>query len=142
MRANSDPNRSVQANSKISRDHCEGFDCLPLRPQVISRFIRGPNYIKKGRPEPLSSPTETNPPLFDPLKSYRKTLNMFEHPALDNQSRPIKRADTIRSVKPLSGPESNNTMTMPGVRCPKCQRGGKETWVIPGKYCHICGNPC
>ncbi|KAL5332972.1 hypothetical protein BJX70DRAFT_404031 [Aspergillus crustosus] len=38
---------------------------------------------------------------------------MFEHPALDNQSQTSKRAGTIRTVKPLSGPESNETMTAP-----------------------------
>ncbi|KAL3413449.1 hypothetical protein V8F44DRAFT_599001 [Aspergillus fumigatus] len=26
---------------------------------------------------------------------------------------------------------------MPGVRCPSCQTQGKETWVIPGKNCHV-----
>ncbi|KAL4901315.1 hypothetical protein BDW74DRAFT_160214 [Aspergillus multicolor] len=68
---------------------------------------------------------------------------MFEHPALDQQSsQSSRRTPGDRSVKPLNGPGSNNTMTMPGVRCPKCQGSGKETWVIPGKYCHVCGTAC
>ncbi|KAL4992051.1 hypothetical protein BDW68DRAFT_106085 [Aspergillus falconensis] len=69
---------------------------------------------------------------------------MFEHPSFDqlSSSQSIRRTQLARSVKPLSGPESNETMTMPGVRCPKCQGAGKETWVIPGKYCHVCGTAC
>lgn len=31
---------------------------------------------------------------------------------------------------------------MAGVRCPKCAERGQEVWVIPGKNCHVCGNPC
>ncbi|KAL4740139.1 hypothetical protein BDV11DRAFT_186285 [Aspergillus similis] len=90
---------------------------------------------------------------------------MFEHPSCDHlsSSQSIQRTQATRFMKPLSGPESNETMTvsrqimfslvlgrpnnvpyhqMPGVRCPKCQSAGKETWVIPGKYCHVCGTAC
>ena len=33
-------------------------------------------------------------------------------------------------------------MPMPGVRCPRCAEHGKETWVLPGKHCPVCGQPC
>ncbi|RAO72267.1 uncharacterized protein BHQ10_008279 [Talaromyces amestolkiae] len=31
---------------------------------------------------------------------------------------------------------------MPGVQCQVCKQAGRETWVIPGKACHICGALC
>lgn len=31
---------------------------------------------------------------------------------------------------------------MPGVRCKACEAKGQETWVIPGKVCHVCGAQC
>ena len=31
---------------------------------------------------------------------------------------------------------------MSGVRCPACAEKGVETWVIPGKNCHVCGTSC
>jgi hypothetical protein len=31
---------------------------------------------------------------------------------------------------------------MPGVRCQGCAARGQETWVIPGKACHVCGTEC
>ncbi|KAL2800932.1 hypothetical protein BJX66DRAFT_103170 [Aspergillus keveii] len=67
---------------------------------------------------------------------------MFDHPSFDKQAtQPTKKAQPVCAVKPLCH-KPGNDMTMPGVRCPSCQRTGKETWVIPGKYCHICGTPC
>jgi hypothetical protein len=30
----------------------------------------------------------------------------------------------------------------PGVQCQTCAGRGAETWVIPGKLCHVCGTPC
>jgi hypothetical protein len=112
MRANSDPNRSVQANSKISRGHCKGFGLHSTAAPGYFTVHQRAELYKERTTRTLRSSTETNPPLFDPHISYRKTSTMFEHPALNIQSRSIKRADTVRSVKPLSGPESNNTMTV------------------------------
>lgn len=31
---------------------------------------------------------------------------------------------------------------MPGVQCQTCKQAGRETWVIPGKACHVCGTFC
>jgi hypothetical protein len=31
---------------------------------------------------------------------------------------------------------------MSGVQCQTCKQAGRETWVIPGKACHICGTLC
>lgn len=31
---------------------------------------------------------------------------------------------------------------MPGVQCETCKQAGRETWVIPGKACHVCGTLC
>ena len=31
---------------------------------------------------------------------------------------------------------------MPGVRCPTCESRGRETWVLPGKHCPVCGTAC
>lgn len=31
---------------------------------------------------------------------------------------------------------------MPGVQCQPCKQAGRETWVIPGKACHVCGTLC
>ncbi|KAF3388027.1 hypothetical protein DPV78_012130 [Talaromyces pinophilus] len=39
------------------------------------------------------------------------------------------------SVAPFSFP-------MPGVQCQTCKQAGRETWVIPGKPCHVCGTFC
>lgn len=46
---------------------------------------------------------------------------MFEHPALNHlpSSQPIQRAHIVRSVKPLSGPESNETMTVSRQQMPR-----------------------
>jgi len=34
-------------------------------------------------------------------------------------------------------------MPMAGVKCPRCLEQRNEiVWVIPGKNCHVCGNPC
>ncbi|QKX57468.1 uncharacterized protein TRUGW13939_04582 [Talaromyces rugulosus] len=34
------------------------------------------------------------------------------------------------------------SVPMPGVRCQGCAARGQETWVIPGKACHVCGTEC
>ncbi|RKF54092.1 hypothetical protein GcC1_214019 [Golovinomyces cichoracearum] len=31
---------------------------------------------------------------------------------------------------------------MPGVRCQTCARLGNTVWVLPGKWCPICGTEC
>jgi len=36
----------------------------------------------------------------------------------------------------------NFMFPMAGVKCPTCASRGIETWVIPGKHCHICGTAC
>ena len=38
-------------------------------------------------------------------------------------------------------PEPSDAM-MPGVKCPGCAANDKETWVIPGKSCGVCGTEC
>ena len=31
---------------------------------------------------------------------------------------------------------------MPDLRCPRCAEQGYEQWVLPGKHCPRCGQPC
>ena len=38
--------------------------------------------------------------------------------------------------------ETNVDGPMAGVKCQQCLEKGIETWVIPGKHCHICGAEC
>lgn len=47
-----------------------------------------------------------------------------------------------RSTVRTYGTRLNPTLAMPGVKCPKCSKGGIESWVIPGKSCPRCGTRC
>ena len=38
--------------------------------------------------------------------------------------------------------EVNVNGPMAGVKCQQCLDKGIETWVIPGKHCHVCGAEC
>ena len=33
-------------------------------------------------------------------------------------------------------------MPMPGIKCPRCLARGIVQWVLPGKHCPSCNNPC
>ncbi|EFX01850.1 hypothetical protein CMQ_4921 [Grosmannia clavigera kw1407] len=43
---------------------------------------------------------------------------------------------------PANGDEGIRSVPLPGVRCPKCAKDGKEVWVIPGRACGYCGTAC
>ena len=43
---------------------------------------------------------------------------------------------------PSSDDLEDEMSNMTGVRCPNCARHGRNTLVIPGKNCHVCGHPC
>ncbi|EPE02764.1 hypothetical protein F503_08527 [Ophiostoma piceae UAMH 11346] len=43
---------------------------------------------------------------------------------------------------PSTGSEGIRNVPLPGVRCPKCAKDGKEVWVIPGRACGYCGTAC
>ncbi|KJR82733.1 uncharacterized protein SPSK_03714 [Sporothrix schenckii 1099-18] len=47
-----------------------------------------------------------------------------------------------RFIIPSGGSEGIRSVPLPGVRCPKCAKDGKEVWVIPGRACGYCGTAC
>ncbi|KAL1888311.1 hypothetical protein Sste5346_009636 [Sporothrix stenoceras] len=92
-------------------------------------------------PSPPSSPSLVPCDPFAPaMPSHDHDDDCFHLNLPSSPASPI--VPHPRFILPSNGSEGIRSVPLPGVRCPKCAKDGKEVWVIPGRACGYCGTAC
>ncbi|KJF60034.1 uncharacterized protein CIMG_12697 [Coccidioides immitis RS] len=101
------------------------------RPIAAARESSKAKFHCKQKKNSRKAPSEDEitPAIANGRKDHLRLVSVNIHPHLPR-----------RNSKGTDQPDVSRSLQLPGVRCPTCQAGGKEVWVIPGKNCHANNN--